>query len=76
MNQEDKVLRVKIEGGLELTFHTDEATVIRKAEGTGTFKDLMEGGAVEMEYVYNENYEKVAQAIRLTSAEKNGPPPV
>lgn len=75
VDREEKVLQVKIEDGLELTFHTNEATGVREGEGAGSFENLVEGRAVEMEYFYNEDYEKVARVIRLVSAGKNGPPP-
>ena len=55
MKADQKRFTLKNEGGLELTFYTGEAT---------TLADLAVGDAVEIDYLYNENYEKIAQAIK------------
>lgn len=51
----EKMFFLKNEGGLELTFHTDAQT---EMSGLG------EGDFLEIDYFYNENYEKVARTIR------------
>ncbi len=55
MEADQKRFTLKNEGGLELTFYTGEAK---------TFAGLAVGDAVEIDYLYNENYEKIAQSIR------------
>jgi hypothetical protein len=45
---------VKIEAGLELTFHAGD---------TPTFMDLAPGDSIEIKYRYNQNYEKDVQEI-------------
>ena len=69
-----QTLHIKNEGGLELTFHTNEATQFtaanKEVETPGRailFNDLLPNDSLEIEYSYNENYEKVAQAVRKTS---------
>lgn len=66
-----KTLHVKNEGGLELTYRVDDATRISTPEGTGgnsarelTFSELGVNDPVEIEYRYNENYEKIALSIQ------------
>ena len=68
-----KILRVKIEGGLELTFRVDDSTQIRKGEALKSFADLQGDQPVEMEYVYNEDFEKVARTV-IISVEKSQAP--
>lgn len=62
-----KVMHVKNEGGLELTFHWDEAAQIQKGERTGALQDLAADAGVEIEYEYNADYEKMARLIKVVS---------
>ena len=54
-----KVLYLRNESGLELTYHVDDST---KAEVP--FSTLAVNDAVEIDYRYNENYEKIALSLR------------
>lgn len=54
-----QVVRLKNEGGLELTFHAGEPPQM-----TG----LSVGEEVSLEYLYNENYEKVIRSIKRASS--------
>ncbi len=80
LNAEEKVLHVKLEAGLEVTFHADDKTLIKAGETTKSFADLAADDPVMIEYVYNGDYEKVAKTITKppksdsTSAEKNPAP--
>lgn len=69
INTQEKVLLVKREGGLELTFHTDEATEVTVDGEMKSIADIGINDSVEIDYVYNENYEKVARKIRKTSGQ-------
>ena len=60
---EEKILHVKIDVGLELTFYENETTLINLGGQKQSFADLAAGDSVEIKYVYNEDYQKVAQAI-------------
>ena len=60
---EEKILHVKIDAGLELTFYENEATLINFGGQKQSFADLAAGDSVQIKYVYNEDYQKVAQAI-------------
>ena len=60
---EEKILHVKIDAGLELTFYENETTLINLGGQKQSFADLAAGDSVEIKYVYNEDYQKVAQAI-------------
>ena len=69
-----QTLHVKNEGGLTLTFHTNEATKFTAANkeaqtpgGPILFSDLLPNDSLEIEYSYNGNYEKIAQAVRKAS---------
>lgn len=62
---EQKIFRLKNKGGLELTFRAEERTSVR-VEGTPkSFADLRPGDWAEVEYDYNENYEKIAETITV-----------
>ena len=60
---EEKILHVKIDGGPEVTFYVNEATLINLGGQKESFDDLAAGDMVEIKYAYNEDYRKVAQAI-------------
>lgn len=80
VDAEEKVLHVKIEGGLEATFHVDDKTVIKAGEAPQSFAALVADDSLALEYFYNENYEKVARTITKlpepdsASAKKNQGP--
>ena len=59
-----KAVKVKTEGGLELTFYVSETTVITQDSETRSLADLASEDEVEIEYDYNANYEKVARLIK------------
>jgi len=63
INAEEKYLRVKVEGGLELTFHVDDATAVQAGAETKSYADLLVDDLVSVSYLYNENYEKIAREI-------------
>ena len=65
---EQKTLRLKNKGGLELTFRAEEGVAVRIGGVVKSFADLHPGDSVEMEYDYNENYEKILQSISVTPA--------
>ena len=76
-----KTLHVKNEGGLELTYRVDDATRISAPAGQGgnsarelTFSELEANDPVEIEYRYNENYEKIALSIQK-EPQPQAPPP-
>lgn len=58
INLQEKVLHVKNEGGLELTYHADEATPL---------DDFAVNDFVEMDYLYNQDYEKMIRNIKKSS---------
>ena len=58
-----KILRVKTEGGLELTFRANNLTSVKVGEQVKSLADLAVNDPVEIDYAYNENYEKVSQSI-------------
>lgn len=58
-----KAIRVKVQKGLELTFFVVETTEITKAGSTKSFQNLAPLQEVQIEYLYNEDYEKVALKI-------------
>lgn len=60
----EKMFLLKNEGGLELTFRVNEGTEIKIGQGSGLLSHLAAGDSVEVDYIYNENYEKVARSIR------------
>ena len=60
---QEKMIRVKIEGGLELTFHITEKTEITEGMPSGPSLALKPGDFVAIVYDYNENFEKIAQSI-------------
>lgn len=62
---EQKTLRLKNKGGLELTFRAEEGTSVRIGGTAKSFADLRPGDWAEMEYDYNENYEKIAESITV-----------
>lgn len=66
IDQETQTLRVKNEGGLQLTFHTDTTTRVLAGDELKTLAGLSTGDTIEIEYAYNENYEKVARSIKKT----------
>lgn len=65
----EKKFFLKNEGGLELTFHADESTRLAIGQNQTSLADLAPGDSLEIDYVYNENYEKTARSIRK---QKNG----
>lgn len=65
VNPEEKFVRLKNEGGLELTFLVNATTQVRLSEKQELLTYLAVNDEVEMEYVYNENYEKVARTIQI-----------
>ena len=65
VNPEEKLLRLKNEGGLELTFRVVATTQVWVEEAQKLLADLPVNGKVEIEYNYNENYEKVARLIKV-----------
>lgn len=64
VNEQAKTFHLKGEGGLELTFQTEEATQIKAGEEIRSFTDLAVGDLVEVDYHYNEHYKKIAESIR------------
>lgn len=71
---QEKMLRVKIEGGLELTFHVTEKTEITEEAASGPSSTLEAGDSVEIVYDYNENFEKIAKSItRLKTSSEASP---
>ena len=70
-----KMLRVKIEGGLELSFRVEDATQIMVGETPKTLVDLGVNDSVEIQYFYNQNYEKVAKTIKKPVAGSVPPGP-
>ena len=71
LNIQEKTLGLKREGGLELTFHVNDVTQILIGEEAKPLTDLAVGDSIEMEYVYNKDYEKFARTIRKSLT----PPP-
>ncbi len=67
---EEKTVRLKNEGGLELTFQVVATTEIKEDEGLKLFENLVPGDTVEIRYTYNEDYEKVASLIRKEAVKK------
>lgn len=65
VNLEEKFFRAKVEGGLELTFQVEESTQIQAAETPQLLADLTPGTAVEIQYRYNQDFEKVAARVSL-----------
>lgn len=63
INLEEKVLRLKNEGGLELTFLLTDTTQVKTGEAIRPLADLAVDDSVKMDYRYNENYEKVVRTI-------------
>ena len=66
-----KTLYVKTQSGLELTYQVDDSTQIDAPGNSGgtpdrevLFSKLAANDAVEINYRYNENYEKIALLIR------------
>ena len=68
------VVRMKNEGGLELTFRVIATTEIKEGETPKLFEDLAPGDAVTIDYTYNEDYEKVARLIEREAAAKPASP--
>ena len=66
---QEKMIRVKIEGGLELTFHITEKTEITEGMPSGPSSALKPGDFVEIAYDYNENFEKIARSITRLAPE-------
>ena len=64
VNLEGKSLLIRIEEGLELTFFADETTRIQIGKETKSLADLAAGDSVEIEYRYDQDYQKVLQSIR------------
>ena len=62
-----KVVYLKTEGGLELTFHINETSQITQGSETQSLADLAVGDEVEMEYDYNPDYEKIVRLIKKKS---------
>ena len=71
VNQEEKFLRLKNEGGLELTFLIMDTTQILAGETPHPLADLAVGDSVKVDYDYNENYEKVIRSITKTVVDEN-----
>ena len=66
-----KTLYVKTESGLELTYHVDDSTQIDAPGNSGgapdrevLFSKLAVNDAIEINYRYNENYEKIALSVQ------------
>ena len=76
VNEEEKSVHVKIEGGLELTFYVINITTIELQQETRNFSDLHSGAEVAIDYFYDESYRKVAKVISIVSAGKTEAPPV
>lgn len=75
----EKIVRLKNEGGLELTFQVAATTEIQEGEELKLFENLVPGDSVEIRYTYNEDYEKVARLIQKEAVKKQaeaGPNPV
>ena len=62
-----KVVYLKTERGLELTFHISETTVITQGQETKSLADLAPEDEIEIEYDYNQDYEKVARSVKKKS---------
>jgi len=67
INQDQKIVSVKTEGGLELTFHIEETTQILRDSKTQSFADLALEDEVEIEYDYNPDYEKIVRTLKRKS---------
>ena len=67
---EGKIIRLKNEKGLELTFRLDSSTSVKVGEDTQSINDLAVNDPIEIEYVYNENYEKVGRSIKKPKPEQ------
>lgn len=59
----EKLLHVKIDAGLEITFYENESTLIHFGAKKQSLADLAAGDTVEIKYIYDEGYRKMAQAI-------------
>ncbi|GEM_PF-6225622 len=64
VNPAEKVLLIKIEKGLELTFFVDEATQIQAGKETRLLTDLQAGDSVEIEYLYDQDFKKILRSVR------------
>ena len=69
----EKIIRVKLHAGLEVTFRVDEATVFTQGAQAQTLRELAVQNNVVVEYVYTDNYEKLARAVTILP-EKTEPP--
>ena len=67
---EEKTFKIKREEGLELTYRADEATHVLVDGEEKALTSLAAGDPVEVEYFYNQNYEKIIQSITKTLPEK------
>jgi hypothetical protein len=63
----ENIIHVKVEGGLEVTFHLDDTTAVQAGEAVKSFADLQVGDTVKIGYRYNDNYEKVARSVIISS---------
>lgn len=64
INPNQQIIKAKNEGGLELTFSIIATTEILEGEQAKLLADLAPGDNVEIKYVYDDNYEKIARLIR------------
>jgi hypothetical protein len=73
VNSSEKIIHVKIEGGLEVTFHLDTTTTVKAGEADRALTDLAAGDTVKIDYRYNDNYEKVARSVIVSSGKTEAP---
>lgn len=64
MDPDEKILRLRTEAGLEFTFRVVATTQIQEGGALKLFSDLAINEPVQIEYTYNEDFEKVARLIR------------
>ena len=74
VHPEENFFRAKIQGGLELTFRTNESTVIKAGGAAESLNELLPEDAVTIDYLYNENYEKVVRQLTVSSEKRKEPP--
>ncbi len=63
-----KTIFVRNDGGLELTFHLDEGTQIRLGKTGASLADLKDEDEVEMDYEYNNDYEKIVRTLTKSAS--------
>ena len=64
LNLQGNTFRLENEKGFELQFHWDASTQVLDGEVTSPLSGLAVDDFLEVEYRYNENYERVAQTVR------------